>query len=59
VHPQAQLQGAVIGEGVTIDKPIRVLNSILLPGTHVSSSEAIEDCILSKDIRIHCPPAKA
>jgi NDP-sugar pyrophosphorylase family protein len=59
VHPKAQLEGAVIGEDVTIEQPIRIVNSILLPGTHVSGSEAIRDCILSKDIRIHCPPAKA
>jgi NDP-sugar pyrophosphorylase family protein len=59
VHPQAQLEGAILGERVVIDRPIRVLNSILLPDTHVSADGPIVDCILSKDIRIHCPPNKA
>ena len=54
VHPGAVLEGAVIGEGVSIEKPIRVVNSILLPGTVVSAGDEIRDCILSKDIRIHC-----
>jgi NDP-sugar pyrophosphorylase family protein len=56
VHPDAKLQGAVIGEGVVVERPIRIVDSILLPGTVVSGDEDIVDCILSKEIRIHCAP---
>lgn len=54
VHPGAVLEGAVLGERVVIEHPIRIVNSILLPDTRVSGREDIEDCILSREIKIHC-----
>jgi glucose-1-phosphate thymidylyltransferase len=56
VHPGARLDGAVIGERVVIQHPIGVKNSIVLPDTVVAEREDIEDCILSRDIKIRCGP---
>ena len=56
LHPGCRLDGAVIGESVVVDHPIRIENSILLPHTHVAGAEDIRDSILSQEIRIHCGP---
>ncbi len=56
VHQGARLDGAVIGERVTITRPIRIQNSVLLPDTRVDADEDLEDCILSREIRIRCEP---
>jgi NDP-sugar pyrophosphorylase family protein len=55
VHGGAKLEGAVLGDDVVVEHPIRVINSILLPGTHIVDREDIVDCVVSKDLRIHCP----
>ncbi len=55
VHPSAILEGAVLGEDVVIEHPIRIQHSILLPGTLVATRDDIVDCVVSKDIKIHCP----
>jgi len=56
VHPGCTLEGAVIGERVEITRPILVRNSILLPNTRVEVEDDLEDCILSREIRIRCEP---
>ena len=55
VHPDAKLDGAVLGDEVVIEHPIRIEHSILLPGTVVTSRDDIVDCVVSKEIKIHCP----
>ncbi|MEO6709007.1 MAG: sugar phosphate nucleotidyltransferase [Planctomycetota bacterium] len=55
VHAGATLEGAVIGDDVVIDNPIRVINSILLPGTHIEGREDVIDSVVLKELRIHCP----
>ena len=56
VHSGCVLDGAVIGERVTITSPIRITNSILLPDTRVEGRDDLEDCILSREIKIRCEP---
>ncbi len=56
VHPGARLEGAVIGDRVTVTRPTRIVNSVLLPDTRVDSDEDLEDCILSREIKIRCQP---
>lgn len=56
VHEGAVLDGAVLGERVTITKPIRVANTVVLPDTRVDADEDLEDCILSREIKIRCEP---
>lgn len=57
VHRDADLRGAVLGDDVVIEHPIRIHNSILLPGTHIVDREDIIDSVVSKEVRIHCPQA--
>jgi NDP-sugar pyrophosphorylase family protein len=54
VHPDAELHGAVIGAGVVVERPVRIVNSILLEGTEVKDDGEIVDSILSREIRIQC-----
>ena len=56
VHKGARLDGAILGERVTVTKPVRITNTILLPDTRYDGDEDLEDCILSRDIRIRCEP---
>ncbi|HUR27498.1 MAG TPA: sugar phosphate nucleotidyltransferase [Planctomycetota bacterium] len=55
VHSGATLSGAVLGDDVFVEHPIRVVNSILLPGTHITDRVDVVDSVVSKDLRIHCP----
>lgn len=55
VHPGATLEDAVIGDDVVIEHPIRVLNSILLPGTVIADRDDIVDSVVLKELRIQCP----
>ena len=48
--------GVSIGDRVTVKKPIHITNSILLPDTVVDGDEDLEDCILSREIKIRCEP---
>lgn len=57
VHPGAVLDQVVVGDDAVVEHPIRIARSVILPGTLVSSQVPIEDSILSKDIRTHCPGA--
>lgn len=56
VHEGAVLDGAIVGERVSITKPVRVSRTIFLPDTTYSGDEDLEDCILSRDIKIRCEP---
>jgi len=56
IHEGCVLDGAVIGERVTVTQPIRISHSILLPDTRVDAAEDLEDCILSREIKIRCTP---
>ena len=56
IHAGARLDGAVIGERVVIDAPLRIHNTVILPDTHVEGSDDLEDCILSREICIRCGP---
>lgn len=56
VHKGAQLDGAIVGERVTITKPVRVSRTIFLPDTRYDGDEDLEDCILSREIKIRCEP---
>lgn len=49
-----RLEGAIVGDNVLVDHPILVKNTVLLPGTHVTEAEDLEDCIVSHEAKIRC-----
>jgi dTDP-glucose pyrophosphorylase len=56
LHPGVRLEGAIVGENVLVDHPILIRNTVLLPGTHVTEAEDLEDCIVSHEAKIRCTP---
>lgn len=48
------LEGAIVGDNVLVDHPIRIKNTVLLPGTHVTEAEDLVDCIVSHEAKIRC-----
>jgi NDP-sugar pyrophosphorylase family protein len=56
IHPGAVLDGAVVGERVVVDAPVRITNTVILPDTRIEGGEDLEDCLLSRDICIRCTP---
>jgi len=55
MHPEAVVERSVVGDRVTVTHPIRLRDSVLLPGTTVDGKEDLRRAILAPGIRIHCP----
>jgi NDP-sugar pyrophosphorylase family protein len=54
LHPDCAVESSVIGDGVVVDNGIRVIHSLVLPNTHVTSEEDVRDSILSGHSSIRC-----
>jgi dTDP-glucose pyrophosphorylase len=48
------LEGAIVGDNVLVDHPIVIRNTVLLPGTHVTESDDLVDCIVSHEVKVRC-----
>jgi glucose-1-phosphate thymidylyltransferase len=54
IHPQATIEGSVLGDGVTLDKPIAVRDSLVLAGVHITADSDIDHMLLTPDVSIDC-----
>ena len=54
LHPDCTVEDSVIGEGVVVENGIRIIRSLVLPNTRITSLEDIQDSILSGRSRIRC-----
>jgi dTDP-glucose pyrophosphorylase len=54
IHPQATIDGSVLGDGVTVDKPITVRDSLVLSGVHVTADHDLERVLLTPDVSVDC-----
>lgn len=54
IHPDVELKNVVVGDDVIIDQPIKISNSIIFNGTHVSSVYDIEQFIITPEHQIDC-----
>jgi NDP-sugar pyrophosphorylase family protein len=54
IHPGATLARSVIGKDVVIDAPIRIDESVILPGSRVTGTEDLRKTIVSREIVIRC-----
>lgn len=55
LHQDCTVERSVIGDNVVVEKGIRIIRSLILPNTRVTSEEAIRDSILSENLSIQCP----
>ena len=58
IHPEATLEGSVLGNGVTVEKPIAVRDSLVFSGVRITSEQDVERMLLTPDIVINCPAAQ-
>jgi NDP-sugar pyrophosphorylase family protein len=54
VHRGATLVRSVIGDDVVIDAPVRIEDSVVLPGSRISGPDDLKKTIVSREIVIRC-----
>jgi dTDP-glucose pyrophosphorylase len=54
IHPQATIEGSVLGDGVTLDKPIAVRDSLVFAGVLITAESDINHMLLTPDVSIDC-----
>lgn len=55
----AQITNSVVGAHVTVVHPIRIANSVILPGVVVQSTTDLDAVVMSSEHTVHCPEAVA
>jgi NDP-sugar pyrophosphorylase family protein len=55
----ATIERSVIGKGVVIDHPIRIANSVILPGVHVTASTDLDSVVMDGEHTVYCPGVAA
>jgi dTDP-glucose pyrophosphorylase len=58
VHPDAVLQGSVLGDNVIVEQPILIKDSLIFPGTRLSGRQSVERMVLTPDLSIDCACAQ-
>jgi len=51
---QAAVDGSVLGDGVVVDRPIRIRNSIVLAGVHITADSDIHSSIICAEGIVKC-----
>jgi len=55
----AQVENSVIGARVEVRHPIRIANSVIMPGIVVDSTTDLDAVVISGEHTVHCPAAAA
>jgi len=55
----AEVINSVIGAHVIVEHPIRIANSVILPGVVVNSTTDLDAVVMSGEHTVHCPGAAA
>jgi dTDP-glucose pyrophosphorylase len=54
VHPGAILEGSVLGDNVTVEHPIKIKDSLILSGSHVTSTQDLQRMLITPEVSIEC-----
>lgn len=54
IHKDAELHKVVVGDDVVIEHPVKISNSVIFPGTNVTSIHDIEQFIITPEHQIDC-----
>jgi dTDP-glucose pyrophosphorylase len=54
IHPGATIQGSVLGDGVTVEKPIAIKDSLVFSEVRVTADKDIDRMLLAPDVAIDC-----
>ena len=53
----ARIENSVIGARVAVRHPIRIANSVIMPGAVVDSTTDLDAVVISGEHTVHCPAA--
>jgi NDP-sugar pyrophosphorylase family protein len=53
-HPGATIEASVLGDGVVVENPIAIKDSLVFSGVRVTSEQDIERMVLTPDVAIDC-----
>ena len=65
VDPSAQLaagtvvENSVVGKGVTVAQPIRISNSVIMPGVAVTAATDLDSVVMDGEHTVYCPGVAA
>ncbi len=54
IHPGATLEGSVLGDGVVVERPIAIRDSLVFSGVRIAQDRDIERSLLTRDVVIDC-----
>ena len=54
LHPQCEVINSVIGDGVIVENPIKIRNSLILPNTILRTRENLNNQLISPNSAIYC-----
>jgi NDP-sugar pyrophosphorylase family protein len=54
VHPGARIERCVVMDDVAIESPLRLVNSLVFPGTRVTGEGELRDVIITPERQIRC-----
>ncbi len=57
LHPGTRIDNSVIGAHVRILHPIRIANSVIMPGAIVDSTTDLDAVVMDGEHTVHCPSA--
>ena len=57
--PGTHVEHSVIGKDVTITHPIRITNSVILPGVTVSAATDLDSVVMDGEHTVYCPGVAA
>jgi dTDP-glucose pyrophosphorylase len=55
----AQVENSVLGAHVVVRHPIRIANSVIMPGVVVDSTTDLDAVVMNGEHTVHCPAAVA
>ena len=57
--PGATVDRSVIGKNVTVQHPIRISNSVIMPGVTVTASTDLDSVVMDGEHTVYCPGVAA
>ena len=57
VHPGAIVQNSVLGDGVRVERPVCIRDSLVFPGVRITSEHDVVRMVLTPDVAIDCSTA--
>jgi len=54
IHPGASIEGSVLGDGVVVEHPIAIKDSLVFSGVRIATEHDIERMLLTPDVTVDC-----